>query len=88
QDELYAEFARVVRPGGVLLLAFQVGEEVVHLTHAYGHALELHTRRQVPERVRSRLAEAGFTVQAELTRQPVPPEKSPQGYVLARRELD
>ena len=86
QGELYAEFARVVRPGGILLLAFQVGEDVVHLTHAYGHDLDLHTRRQHPDRVEERLVEAGFTVTAQLIRQAVPPEKSPQGYVLARRD--
>jgi len=85
QGELYAEFARVVRPGGRLLLAFQVGEDVVHLTHAYGHELDLHTRRQRPERVRDRLREVGFELRAEFIRQPVGPEKSPQGYVLAQR---
>ncbi|WP_285114064.1 class I SAM-dependent methyltransferase [Leifsonia sp. fls2-241-R2A-40a] len=85
QDELYAEFARVVRPDGRLLLAFQVGDDVVHLTHAYGHDLDLHTRRQQPDRVRERLVGAGFERLAELVRQPVPPEKSPQAYVLARR---
>ncbi|MDR6612200.1 methyltransferase domain-containing protein [Leifsonia sp. 1010] len=87
QGELYAEFARVIRPGGVLLLAFQAGEDVVHLTHAYGHDLDLHTRRQHPERVRERLVEAGFAPTAELIRQAVPPEKSPQGYVLAQRAV-
>lgn len=84
QGELYAEFARVVRPDGVLLLAFQVGEDVVHLTHAYGHDIDLRTRRQHPERVKERLRVAGFEVSAELIRQPVGPEKSPQGYVVAR----
>jgi SAM-dependent methyltransferase len=85
QQELYAEFARVVRPGGPLLLAFQLGEEVVHLTHAYGHDLDLDTRRQDPARVRRRLEEAGFEVVAELVREPVAPEKSRQGHLLARR---
>ena len=85
QGELFAEFARVVRPGGLLLLAFQVGDDAVHLTHAYGHDIDLHTRRQNPERVREHLIDAGFSATAELLRQPVAPEKSPQGYVLARR---
>jgi len=85
QAGLYAEFARVVRPGGPLLLAFQVGDDVVHLTHAYGHDLDLRTRRQNPEAVKSRLEAAGFALTAELVAQPVPPQKSPQGYVLARR---
>ena len=85
QGELFAEFARVVRPGGLLLLAFQVGDDAVHLTHAYGHDIDLHTRRQKLERVREHLIGAGFSATAELLRQPVAPEKSPQGYVLARR---
>jgi len=85
QGELFAEFARVVRPGGVALLAFQVGDDVVHLTHAYGHDIDLRTRRQDPDRVRARLATAGFTPTAELVRAPVAPEKVPQGYVMARR---
>lgn len=84
QPELYAEFARVVRPGGMLLLAFQVGEDVVHLTRAYGHEIELRTRRQDPARVRRLLADAGFAIVAELVREAQSPEKSPQGYVLAR----
>ena len=40
QGELFAEFARVVRPGGSMLLAFQVGDDVVHITHAYGHEID------------------------------------------------
>jgi SAM-dependent methyltransferase len=83
QAGIFAEFARVVRPGGWLLLAFQVGEEVVHLQHAYGHDIDLHTRRQSPERIRELLADAGFAEFARLVRQPVAPEKSAQGYMLA-----
>jgi len=86
QDALFAEFARVTRPGGALLLAFQAGEDVVHLTHAYGHDIDLRTRRQDPERVRQRLADAGFAEAAELITQPVPPQKSPQAYILAIRQ--
>ncbi|MFE4952453.1 class I SAM-dependent methyltransferase [Leifsonia sp. NPDC056665] len=89
QDAVCAEFARVVRPGGRLLLGFQVSEQgdedVVHLRQAYGHELELRTRRQSPVRVKQRLAEAGFTVRAELFREPVAPEKSRQAFLLAQR---
>jgi len=86
QGGLFAEFARVVRPGGILLLAFQVGDDVVHITHAYGHEVDAHARRQNPVRIRTLLAEAGFTPSAELVRAPVAPEKVPQGYVMARRD--
>ncbi|WP_431198134.1 hypothetical protein [Leifsonia xyli] len=58
----------------------------MHLTHAYGHDIDLRTRRQDPERVRQRLADAGFAEAAELITQPVPPQKSPQAYILAIRQ--
>lgn len=86
QGELFAEFARVVRPGGTMLLAFQVGDDVVHVTHGYGHDVDIHAWRQNPDRVRGRLVEAGFTPTAELVRAPVAPEKVPQGYLMARRD--
>lgn len=90
QDALFGEFARVVRPAGRLLLAFQESrtgdEDVVHLTHAYGHDIDLRTRRQSPERVRDRLRAAGFAPVAELLREPVAPEKTRQAYLLARRD--
>jgi SAM-dependent methyltransferase len=86
QDALFAEFARVTRPGGPLLVAFQAGEEVVHLSHAYGHDIDLDTRRQDPATVTRRLTAAGFAATAQLVTQPVPPQKSPQAYLLAVRQ--
>ncbi|WP_348786624.1 class I SAM-dependent methyltransferase [Leifsonia sp. NPDC080035] len=90
QPALFAEFARVVRPGGRLLLAFQVSEradeDVVHLTRAYGHDIDLRTRRQHPARVRERLRAAGFTPTAELLREPEAPEKSRQAFLLSIRD--
>lgn len=89
QAAVFDEFARVVRPGGRLLLAFQVSsagdEDVVHLTNAYGHDIDLRTRRQSIGRVRERLATAGFAVTAELVREPVAPEKTRQAYLFAQR---
>ena len=89
QAAVFAEFARVLKPGGRLLLAFQVSEEadedVVHLTRAYGHDIDLRTRRQRPARVRERLLAAGFTPTAELLREPEAPEKSRQAVLLATR---
>ena len=48
-----AELARVLRPGGQLLVAFQAGDEPVHLRHAYGHDVRLVNHRRPPDLVGS-----------------------------------
>jgi SAM-dependent methyltransferase len=80
---VFTEFHRVLRPGGQLLLAFQAGDERVHLTHVYGHAVSLHAHRLPPDRIAILLHEAGFVVSARLIREPEPREKNPQAYLLA-----
>lgn len=81
------ECRRALAPGGLLQLAFQVGDHVVHRTRAGGHdvTLDLHHRR--PEAVANLLARHGFTIRAVLERAPdgsaAYPEETPQGYILA-----
>ena len=82
---LFAEFARVLRPGGWLLLAFQVGDEVVPVRHAYGHDVQLDAIRLPPDAVRAEFEAAGFSEHARLLREPGDREKTPQAYVIARR---
>jgi SAM-dependent methyltransferase len=80
---MFAEFSRVLGPGGHLLLAFQVGDERVHVERAYGHAVSLDAYRLSPDRVEELLREAGLVVHARLVREPAGPEKVPQAYVMA-----
>ena len=82
---LFAELARVVRPGGWLLLAFQVGDEVVPIRHAYGHDVQLDAFRLPPGAVRAEFEAAGFSEQARLVREPADSEKTQHAYVIARR---
>jgi SAM-dependent methyltransferase len=82
---VYAGFHRVLKPGGHLLLAFQVGDERREITDAYGHSgLCCDAYRLQPDRVEDDLAATGFTHVARLTRAPVGPEKQPQAYLIAR----
>jgi hypothetical protein len=75
----------VFAPGGPLLLAFQVGDERVHLRQASGHELSLHACRLAPERIVELLEEAGFALHAQVVRGPVGLEKNRQAHLLAHK---
>ncbi|WGW11624.1 methyltransferase domain-containing protein [Saxibacter everestensis] len=88
-DELpgvFAEFARILVPGGPIILAFQVGNEVVHLEQGYGHPLSLDAYRLSPERISDLLSEAGFKTASATEREPIAPEKNRQAYLIANLE--
>jgi SAM-dependent methyltransferase len=83
--EVFAEFRRVLRPGGELLLAFQAGDEQVHLHQAYGHAITLDAYRLPPAWVEDQLTAAGLITHTRILRDPEPREPTPQAFLLARR---
>ncbi|GAA3001894.1 class I SAM-dependent DNA methyltransferase [Streptomyces fulvorobeus] len=87
----FAEFHRVLAPGGHLLLAFQAGDEVLRLTEAWGRDVDLDFRRRRPEWVAGLLAGAGLTPTARTVREADTgsdfPEKIPQAFLLARKPV-
>ena len=83
--EVFAEFHRVLAPGGELMLVFQVGADRRHYDEVDGMAISLDWYRQQPDDVAELLDEAGFAVRVEAVRAPAGVEQTPQGYVLACR---
>ncbi|MCW2536601.1 MAG: Methyltransferase protein [Modestobacter sp.] len=83
---VFAEFRRVLAPGGWLLLAFQAGDESLHATEWFGHPVSLDLHRRPPELVAELLGQAGFAVSAQLVREPdeSSAEKGPRAHLLAR----
>ena len=86
--DVFAVLRRVLAPGGHLLLAFQVGDACVRLEQAYGHAIALDACRLARTGVVEQLGAAGLVVDARLVREPTPPEKTRQAYLLARRPTE
>jgi SAM-dependent methyltransferase len=86
---VFAAFHRVLVPGGHVLLAFQVGDEVYHSTSAAGHTISLDFHRLPPDRIADELRAAGFVVQATMIREPKDyaqfAEKMPQAFLLATK---
>ncbi|MEW2080748.1 class I SAM-dependent methyltransferase [Streptomyces sp. NPDC005283] len=82
---VFAEFHRVLAPGGHLLLAFQVGDEPLHLARPFGHPVSLDFRRLSPDRVAELLQQAGLVVDARMLREPGRDEKVQQAHLMARK---
>ena len=87
--EAFAEFRRVLAPGGYALLGFQVGHDLLHVTQAMGRPISLELHQRQPERVADLLERAGLNVRARLLREPDEegdfPERTRQAFVLARK---
>ena len=79
-----ARFHHALRPGGVLLVGFHVGERVNVKTQGYG-GLPMHVRVHLRTvgTLTGWLVDAGFTVGTATLRDPC--AAVPQGRLLARR---
>ncbi len=83
----FREIHRVLAPGGLVALAFHIGDEVVHVEELFGAATSLDFVMHSPEAVSQALIAAGFTLEARLDRAPYPGVEHPsqRSYLLARK---
>jgi len=83
-SEAFDELARVLLPGGVLLLAFQTEGKHVHREDAFGTHLPLASFRHEVREVSDGLENAGFKISATILRAPeLDHETTSQGFTIA-----
>jgi SAM-dependent methyltransferase len=80
---VFGEFSRVLRPGGLSLVGFHVGDETRHTSEGYtGRPINVDSHHRAPSKITGWLRDAGFTIEAELVIGP--DEEVPGAVVFAR----
>lgn len=88
---VFKEMNRVLRPGGLLLLAFHIGEEILHEKELWGRPISMDFFLFQTAAIRDLLENAGFLVQEVVEREPYSPDveyQSRRAYVFARSRPD
>jgi SAM-dependent methyltransferase len=80
---VFEQFRRVLRPQGLLLVGFHVGDGTRHASEGYtGRPINVDSHRRRPSRIMDWLRDAGFTIEAELV---IGPDKDVPGAVIFAR---
>ena len=86
--QAFREMARVLKPRGLLLLSFHIGEETVHRDEWMDRPVTLDFRFFSPLAIQSDLEAAGLMIQEIIERDPYAPEvehQSRRAYIFARK---
>jgi SAM-dependent methyltransferase len=85
---VFREMHRVLQPGGLLLLAFHCGDEILHEDELWGRRISMDFFLFQPIAIRHRLEEVGFAIEEVIERDPYAPEveyQSRRAYIFARK---
>jgi SAM-dependent methyltransferase len=83
------EMKRVLKPGGVLLITFHIGDEIKHFDEWWAKPVNLDFAYYYPEEMEAWLKEAGYELQETLARDPNPEVEvaTRRAYLFARKPM-
>jgi SAM-dependent methyltransferase len=81
------EFRRVLKPNGLLFLAFHLGQEVRHFDEWWGQQVRLDFNFFTREEMKQYLKQAGFVIDECIERDPIPEFEAAtrRAYIFARK---
>ena len=82
------EMKRVLKPGGVLLVTFHIGQEIKHLDEWWEKSVNLDFAFYETEEMETWLEEAGYEIEETLVREPNPAVEvaTRRAYLFARKQ--
>jgi len=85
---VFQEMGRVLQPGGLLLLAFHAGDQVLHEAELWGQPIFMDFFLFPTSSIRNLVETAGLTIEEIIEREPYSPEveyQSQRAYIFARK---
>lgn len=85
---VFREMQRVLQPGGLLLLAFHSGNEILHMDELWERPISMDFFLFQPPAIRQDIEAAGFSIEEIIEREPYSPEvehQSRRAYLLAKK---
>jgi SAM-dependent methyltransferase len=87
---IFREMQRVLQPGGLLLLAFHLGDEILHVEELWGRPVSMDFFLFQAPAIRHEVEAEGFEVEGIIERGPYAPDVEHQtrrAYIFARKRV-